>query len=125
MNQVAKLKPMAFVICLLLVGMALGHAQAFQSGRPQTPTPPTFPSDQTRQAPTPSPLMGSARWEYRIVYAGGGVPLYVSKPSGRYIELEEELNALGTQGFEVHSVTPTEGQGATVGLSVLLKRPKS
>lgn len=128
MNQVAKLKSMLFMVCLLLAVIHLGQVQAFQSGRPQTPAPPTFPPDQARQTPAPALPVNGTRWEYRMVNGlsgNGGIGQYVvRKNSGRALELEEEINALSAQGFEVQSITPLDLQGSTLGLSVLLKRPK-
>lgn len=128
MNRNAKLKSLLTVISLLLAGTLLSQVQAFQSGRPQTPTPPTFPPDQTRQTSAPALPITGGKWEYRIVNGisgNSGIGQYlVHKNSGRTIELEEEINALSTQGFEVQSITPLDVQGTTLGLSVLLRRPK-
>lgn len=131
LNRQSKLTVSFLGFGFLLAGVLLIQAQTFrqaQSGRPQTPTPPTFPSDPARQTATSAPASGSPIWEYRIVQGvttGNGLNQYVVlKPSGRTVQLEEEINAFGALGFEVHSFTPLEAQGTTVGLSVLLKRVK-
>lgn len=131
LHRQSKLTISLFGFCFLLAAVMLIQAQTFrlaQSGRPQTPTPPTFPSDPARPPAIPATASSGLKWEYRIVLGsstGNALNQYVvHKPSGNTVQLEDEINALGALGFEVHSFTPLEAQGTTAGLSVLLKRVK-
>jgi hypothetical protein len=69
-------------------------------------------------AQTPQTPSTPTRWEYRLVTASKGGLL-----SGGMGGIENELNRLGAQGFEIYSVTQSSAD-VGVHLTIVLRRQK-